>query len=152
MATIHGRDQIQDIELAATSEGKILGMKVDLLADMGAYMQLSPPASRSSAPSCTAASTQFDAYSFRCTGVFTNKTPTDAYRGAGRPEAAYAIERIMDSLARELDMDPAEVRRKNFYEPFDEPTDDAGRHPVRLAEPTDSARPGAGDGGLRGPA
>ena len=64
----------------------------------------------------------FDAYSFECTGVFTNMTPTDAYRGAGRPEAAYAIERIMDSLAQELDMDPVEVRRKNFYEPFDEPT------------------------------
>ena len=64
----------------------------------------------------------FGAYSFECTGVFTNLTPTDAYRGAGRPEAAFAVERIMDALAHELDMDPAEVRRKNFYEPFDEPT------------------------------
>src|SRR3712207_9068471 len=63
----------------------------------------------------------FDGYSLSITGVFTNKTPTDAYRGAGRPEAAYAIERIMDALARETGLDPAEVRRRNFHEPFDEP-------------------------------
>lgn len=65
----------------------------------------------------------FDAFSIEVKGVFTNLTPTDAYRGAGRPEAAYAAERIVDALARELNMDPAEVRRKNFYEPFYEPTD-----------------------------
>ncbi|MGH3147041.1 MAG: xanthine dehydrogenase family protein molybdopterin-binding subunit, partial [Rubrobacter sp.] len=64
----------------------------------------------------------FDAYSFECTGVFTNLTPTDAYRGAGRSEAAYAHERIMDDLARELDMDPAELRLMNLIPPFDEPT------------------------------
>jgi carbon-monoxide dehydrogenase large subunit len=65
----------------------------------------------------------FDAFSIEIKGVFTNLTPTDAYRGAGRPEACYAIERAIDSLARELDMDPAEIRRRNFYEPFDEPTE-----------------------------
>jgi aerobic carbon-monoxide dehydrogenase large subunit len=64
----------------------------------------------------------FDAYEFNCTGVFTNKTPTDAYRGAGRPESAFAIERMMDLLAAEIGISPVEVRRKNFYEPFDEPT------------------------------
>jgi carbon-monoxide dehydrogenase large subunit len=122
MATIHGRDQIQDIELAATSDGKILGMRTNLLADMGAYMQLVTPGIPILGAFMYCGVYQFGAYSFTCTGVFTNKTPTDAYRGAGRPEAAYAIERIVDSLARELDMDPADVRRKNFYEPFDEPT------------------------------
>ncbi len=122
MATIHGRDQIQDIELAATSDGRILGMRTNLLADMGAYMQLVTPGIPVLGAFMYCGVYQFDAYSFTCTGVFTNKTPTDAYRGAGRPEAAYAIERIVDSLARELDMDPVEVRRKNFYEPFDEPT------------------------------
>ena len=122
MATIHGRDQIQDIELAATSDGRILGMRTNLLADMGAYMQLSHTGIPILGAFMYCGVYQFDAYSFTCTGVFTNKTPTDAYRGAGRPEAAYAIERIVDSLAPELDMDPAEVRRKNFYEPFDEPT------------------------------
>ncbi len=123
MATIHGRDQIQDIELAATSEGEILGLRVALLADMGAYMQLVTPGIPILGAFVYPGVYNFGAYSFTCTGVFTNKTPTDAYRGAGRPEAAYAIERIISSLARELEMDPAEVRRKNFYEPFDEPTD-----------------------------
>ncbi|MBA2343641.1 MAG: molybdopterin-dependent oxidoreductase, partial [Rubrobacter sp.] len=122
MATIHGRDQIQDIELAATNEGRILGLRANIMADMGAYMQLVTPGIPILGAFMYAGVYTFGAYSFTCTGVFTNKTPTDAYRGAGRPEAAYAIERIVDALARELDMDPAEVRRKNFYEPFDEPT------------------------------
>ncbi|MGF1471298.1 MAG: xanthine dehydrogenase family protein molybdopterin-binding subunit [Rubrobacteraceae bacterium] len=122
-ATTHGRGQIQDIELAATSEGKILGVRVNLLADMGAYMQIITPGTPILGAFMYCGVYDFDAYSFTCTGVMTNKTPTDAYRGAGRPESAYAIERAVSSLARELDMDPAEVRRKNFYEPFDEPTD-----------------------------
>ena len=121
-ATIHGRGQIQDMELAATSEGKILAVRVKLLDDMGAYLQLLTPVISVSGAAMFAGVYTFDAFSCEITGVFTNKTPTDAYRGAGRPEAAYAIERIMDSLARKLDMDPAEVRRRNFYEPFDEPT------------------------------
>ena len=122
-ATIHGRGQIQDIELAATNEGKILGMRVKLLADMGGYLQLLTPGIPVLGAFMYPGVYTFDAYSCEITGVFTNLTPTDAYRGAGRPEATYAIERIMDALARELNMDPTEVRRKNFYEPFDEPTD-----------------------------
>ena len=122
-ATIHGRGQIQDIELAATNEGKILGMRVKLLDDQGAYLQLLTPAIAISGGGMFPGVYTFDAFSCEIKGVFTNLTPTDAYRGAGRPEAAYACERIMDALARELDMDPAEVRRRNFYEPFDEPTD-----------------------------
>ncbi len=121
-ATIHGRGQVQDIELAATNEGRILGMKVKLLDDMGAYLQLLTPVIAPSGAAMYPGVYTFDAFSIEIKGVFTNLTPTDAYRGAGRPEAAYACERIMDALARELDMDPAEVRRKNFYEPFDEPT------------------------------
>ena len=122
VATIHGRGQIQDIELAATSEGKILGMRVKLLDDMGAYLQLLTPAIAVSGAPLYPGVYNFDAFAIEIKGVFTNLTPTDAYRGAGRPEAAFAIERAMDSLARKLDMDPAEVRRRNFYEPFDEPT------------------------------
>ena len=122
-ATIHGRGQIQDIELAATNEGKILGMRVKLLDDLGAYLQLLTPAIAVSGGGMFPGVYTFDAFSCEIKGIFTNLTPTDAYRGAGRPEAAYACERIMDALARELDMDPAEVRRRNFYEPFDEPTD-----------------------------
>jgi aerobic carbon-monoxide dehydrogenase large subunit len=125
-ATIHGRGQIQDIELAATNEGKILGLKVKLLDDLGAYLQLLTPAISISGAAMFPGVYTFDAFSIEIKGIFTNLTPTDAYRGAGRPEAAYAIERAVDALARKLDMDPAEVRRKNFYEPFDEPTETPG--------------------------
>ena len=121
-ATIHGRGQIQDVELAANSDGKILGMRVKLLDDMGAYLQLLTPGIAVSGAAMYPGVYTFDAFSIEIKGVFTNLTPTDAYRGAGRPEACYAIERAMDSLARELDIDPAEIRRRNFYEPFDEPT------------------------------
>lgn len=123
LATTHGRGQVQDIELAATNEGRILGLRVKLLDDMGAYLQLLTPAISVSGAGMFPGVYTFGAFSIEIKGVFTNMTPTDAYRGAGRPEAAYAIERAIDSLARKLDMDPAEVRRKNFYEPFDEPTD-----------------------------
>jgi len=122
LATIHGRGQVQDIEVAADSEGRIRGMRVNLLADMGAYLQIFTPGIPILGAFMYPGVYDFPAYSFSCTGVFTNKTPTDAYRGAGRPEAAFAVERIMDALARETGLDPAEVRRRNFYEPFDEPT------------------------------
>src|SRR5215210_7589852 len=122
VATTHGRGQVQHIQLAARRDGAILGMKVKLLADMGAYLQLLTPGVAIFGSFTHPGLYAFDAYSFACTGVFTNLTPTDAYRGAGRSEAAYAHERIMDALARELDMDPAELRLKNLMPPFDEPT------------------------------
>ena len=125
-ATVHGRGQIQDVELAATNEGRILGIRVKLLVDMGAYLQLLTPGVPVLGSFMYPGVYNFDAFAIEITGVFTNKIATDSYRGAGRPEAAYAVERIVDALARELDMDPAEVRRKNFYEPFDEPTDTPG--------------------------
>jgi aerobic carbon-monoxide dehydrogenase large subunit len=122
LATTHGRGQVQYMELASTRDGKILGMKVRLVADMGAYLQLLTPGIAIFGSFTYPGLYTFDAYSFECTGVFTNLTPTDAYRGAGRSEAAYAHERIMDALARELDMDPAELRLKNLIPPFSEPT------------------------------
>jgi carbon-monoxide dehydrogenase large subunit len=122
LASTHGRGQVQHIELAANRDGKILGMKVRLLADMGAYLQLLTPGIAIFGSFTYPGLYTFDAYSFECTGVFTNLTPTDAYRGAGRSEAAYAHERIMDDLARELGMDPAELRLMNLIPPFDEPT------------------------------
>jgi carbon-monoxide dehydrogenase large subunit len=123
LATTHGRGQVQYIELAATNEGKILGLRVKLLGDLGAYLQIFTSGTPRAGYSVFPGVYTFDAYSCEIIAVFTNKTATDSYRGAGRPEAAYAIERIVDALARRLDMDPAEVRRRNFYEPFDEPTD-----------------------------
>ncbi|MCW2726151.1 MAG: carbon monoxide dehydrogenase [Frankiales bacterium] len=122
-ATIHGRDQIQDIEVSATKDGKLLGLKVELLADMGAYLQLVTPGVPILGAFMFPSIYKMDSYTFSCTGVFTTKTPTDAYRGAGRPEATYAIERIMDELAAELGMDPLELRRRNWIKheefPFD---------------------------------
>ncbi len=122
LATIHGRGQVQYIEVAAKRSGEILGMKVKLIADMGAYLQLLTPGIAIFGSFTYPGLYTFPAYSFECTGVFTNLTPTDAYRGAGRSEAAYAHERIMDALARELEMDPAELRLMNLIPPFDEPT------------------------------
>ncbi len=113
-ATIHGRDQIQDIEIAATRDGQILGLSVDLKADMGAYLQLVTPGVPILGAFMFNAIYKMEGYRFRCTGVFTTKTPTDAYRGAGRPEATYAVERIVTELAHELGMDPMELRRKNW--------------------------------------
>ncbi len=113
-ATIHGRDQIQDISIAADADGRIRGLKVKLLADMGAYLQLVTPGVPVLGALMFPAIYKMDAYEFECTGVFTNKTPTDAYRGAGRPEATFAIERIVDELAAELDMDPMELRKRNW--------------------------------------
>ena len=114
VATHHGRDQIQDIEIAATKDGTLLGLKVDLLANMGAYLQIITPGTPLLGMFMYPAIYKMDAYEFQCTGVFTSTTPTDAYRGAGRPEATYAIERIMDELAAALDMDPMALRQKNW--------------------------------------
>ncbi|MET0902452.1 MAG: xanthine dehydrogenase family protein molybdopterin-binding subunit [Acidimicrobiales bacterium] len=113
-ATIQGRGQIQDIELAADAGGKVTAVRVHLLADMGAYMQLITPGIPLLGAFLYHGLYDIPAYSFTCTGVFTNLTPTDAYRGAGRPEATYAIERAMDALARQVGVGPDEIRRRNF--------------------------------------
>ncbi len=118
LATIHGRDQIQEIELAATAEGKITAVRARLVVNMGAYLQLVTAGTPLLGAWLYAGAYDVDAYSLECTGVFTNTTPTDAYRGAGRPEATYAIERAVDTLARQLALDPAELRRRNFIREF----------------------------------
>jgi carbon-monoxide dehydrogenase large subunit len=121
VATTHGRDIIGYVELAAKRDGKVIGLKLRLIADIGAYNMLLTAA----IPTLTMmmANATYDIPAVRCslTEVFTNKTPTDAYRGAGRPEATYFVERAMDMLARELKMDPAELRRKNFIQPHQFP-------------------------------
>ncbi|CAN5734289.1 molybdopterin-dependent oxidoreductase [soil metagenome] len=120
LATHHGRGVMQDMEVAADENGKVQGFRAKLVADMGAYLRLVTPGIPILGGFLYSGVYDAKAYSFECTGVFTNLTPTDAYRGAGRPEATYAVERIMDALARRLDKDPAELRRMNFIEPFDE--------------------------------
>jgi carbon-monoxide dehydrogenase large subunit len=114
LATIQGRGQIQHIELAADANGRITAVRVQLLADMGAYLQLVTPGIPLLGAFLYHGVYDIPNYSFACTGVFTSKTPTDAYRGAGRPEATYAIERAIDALAVEVGIDPAEIRRRNF--------------------------------------
>ena len=118
VATIQGRGQIQDISLAADADGKVTAVRVSLLADMGAYLQLVTPGIPLLGGFLYHGCYDIGAYSFSCKSVFTNKTPTDAYRGAGRPEATYAIERAMDTLAAEMGLDPDEIRRRNFISSF----------------------------------
>jgi carbon-monoxide dehydrogenase large subunit len=114
VATIHGRDILGYIDLAAKRDGTVLGMKMRLIADIGAYNMLLTAAIPTLTMLMANATYNIPAIRATLTEVFTNKTPTDAYRGAGRPEATYFVERAMDMLARELNMDPADVRRKNF--------------------------------------
>jgi aerobic carbon-monoxide dehydrogenase large subunit len=121
LATIHGRGVRQVMELAATEDGKVTAVRARVTVDFGAYYQLVTPGIPLLGAFVYAGAYDAKAYWFECTGVLTNKTPTDAYRGAGRPEATYAVERAMDALARRVGKDAAEIRRLNFIPPFDEP-------------------------------
>ena len=114
VATTHGRDILGYVEMAARRDGKVLGLKLRLIADIGAYNMLLTASIPTLTMLMANATYDFPAIRATLTEVFTNKTPTDAYRGAGRPEATYFVERAMDMLARELKMDPADVRRRNF--------------------------------------
>src|SRR6476659_2629682 len=117
VATTHGRDILAYVDLAAKRDGTVLGLKLRLIADIGAYNMLLTAAIPTLTMMMANATYNIPAIRTTLTEVFTNKTPTDAYRGAGRPEATYFVERAMDMLARELKMDPAELRRKNFIQP-----------------------------------
>ena len=117
LATVHGRDLIGYVDLAARGDGAVLGLKLRIIADIGAYNMLLTAGVPTNSMTMANATYAFPAIRATLTEVFTNKTPTDAYRGAGRPEAAYFVERAMDMLAREIGMDPAELRRKNFIQP-----------------------------------
>jgi carbon-monoxide dehydrogenase large subunit len=114
LAAHHGRDQIQDITITAKRDGTVTGLDVHLLADMGAYLDLVGSGVPVLGAFMFNAIYKFPALKFTCTPVFTTKTPTGAYRGAGRPEATFAIERIMDELAVELGRDPMDLRRQNW--------------------------------------
>ncbi len=122
VATTHGRGVTHDVTVAATEEGKILGFKVEELADMGAYFQLLTPGIPELGGWVYMGPYDTQSYWFEFRGIVTNATPTDAYRGAGRPEATYVLERAVDALARRLAKDPAELRRLNLHAPFSEAT------------------------------
>jgi aerobic carbon-monoxide dehydrogenase large subunit len=112
----HGRGQDQELELGAKRDGTLVGLRLDILQDAGAYPQIS-----AWLPNLTGMMMsgvyRLPKAQWHCTSVVTNTTPLSAYRGAGRPEAAALIERAMDLLAEEVGLDPAELRRRNFLDP-----------------------------------
>jgi carbon-monoxide dehydrogenase large subunit len=118
VGTIHGRDVVHELTFAATRDGDITAVRSEAWCAMGAYLELVTPGIPLLGAWLYSGPYEIPNYSVTFTGVFTHTTPTDAYRGAGRPEATYVLERTMDALARELGMDPLELRRKNFVKEF----------------------------------
>ncbi|MDN5896633.1 MAG: molybdopterin-dependent oxidoreductase, partial [Nocardioides sp.] len=114
MAAHHGRDQWQKLTVSAEKDGTVTGLKVELLADLGSHVALIGGGVPVLGAFMFPAIYKFPAYHFQVQTVLTNKAWTDAYRGAGRPEATFAIERMMTELAAELGVDPLEVREKNW--------------------------------------
>lgn len=114
LATTHGRGQAAVVEAGVRQDGTLTALRVRITADLGAYLQMMTHV----IPTLTAVAVtgcyRVPACEVEVVGIFTNKTPTDAYRGAGRPEATYYIERLLDLVARRLGMDPVAVRRRNF--------------------------------------
>ena len=121
LATTHGRDHVGEVEIIGDSDGNVTGLRTDIYANMGAYLSTFAPA----IPTYLFGLMLVGPYSIdniqcKVTGVYTTTTPVDAYRGAGRPEATYLVERMIDRYAAEIGMDPAEVRRKNLIPPFED--------------------------------
>ncbi len=121
LATTHGRDHVSDVEIMGNRDGTITGLKGTTYANMGAYLSTFAPL----VPTYLYGLVFVGPYTFpnvscKVIAPFTNTTPVDAYRGAGRPEATYLIERMVDLFAAEVGMDPVEVRRKNLIPPFEE--------------------------------
>ena len=115
--TIHGRDQVEYVEAAVKNDGTVVGLKLRLFGDLGAYAQLVGPAIPTLTVIMAVGPYKIQNLSVELITGYTNKTPTDAYRGAGRPEATYILERTMDLIAHDLGLDPVEVRRKNLLDP-----------------------------------
>jgi carbon-monoxide dehydrogenase large subunit len=117
-ATIHGRDQLQHVTIAAGRDGKVAALRCELIQNCGAYLQLLTPTIAHLTLFMVPGAYDIQHVDITLREAFTNTTPTDAYRGAGRPEATHMIERAMDALADELGIDPAELRRRNFIPSF----------------------------------
>ncbi|WP_394689996.1 xanthine dehydrogenase family protein molybdopterin-binding subunit [Hoeflea sp.] len=117
LADAHGRDNDVTASLATDKEGRILGLKIDLLANMGGYLHQFGPFIPALGATMSTGVYDIQNLDFEMRGVYTHTTPLDAYRGAGRPEAAFLIERLVDATAREIGMPSEEFRRKNFIKP-----------------------------------
>jgi carbon-monoxide dehydrogenase large subunit len=122
-STIHGRDQIDYVKVGAKRDGTITGLQCHALADFGAFYTLLTPFIPAFTGFVISGCYKIPNLDFKATGVFTNKMATDATRGAGRPEATHLIEVMIEQLASELDMDPLELRRKNFIPKEDFPAE-----------------------------
>jgi carbon-monoxide dehydrogenase large subunit len=123
LADAHGRDHVTHAELACDESGKIIALRVSTIANLGAYLSTFS----SSVPTYLYApllSGQYDIPAIYCEvdGVYTNTAPVDAYRGAGRPEATFVVERLVEIAARQMGVDPAEFRRRNYIDKFPHPT------------------------------
>ncbi len=118
VATIHGRDQHQEYEAAVDENGRILALRFRAVQNNGAYLQLLTPSISHLTVFMVPGPYAIPHVSIEIRQAFTNTTPTDAYRGAGRPEATHGLERLMDEIADELGIDPAELRRRNFIQEF----------------------------------
>ncbi len=137
--TWHGRGQLQEVELAAQRDGTVLAIRSRIVADMGAHLEPYSAFVPTVTPDLQTGCYRIPASQNTIQGVYTNKAPTGPYRGAGRPEAAFLIERMMDRLATELNIDPVELRLRNFVSPADFPytnaaglTYDSGNYPGAL--------------------
>lgn len=117
MGDAQGRDNVTTAKMALAEDGKFLAMDCDLMGDMGAYLSTFGPYIPHGGAGMLPGLYDIQAFHCRVRTVFTNSVPVDAYRGAGRPEAAYVIERLVDACARKLDMTPDAIRRKNFIQP-----------------------------------
>jgi aerobic carbon-monoxide dehydrogenase large subunit len=139
MLAYHGRGQSLEVEAAVRRDGVLLGLRVRVVADLGAYFLLTTSSAPINACRRITGPYHIPAVSVELLGVVTNKTPTGAYRGTGAPEAAFAMERTLDLIATDLGLDPAEVRRRNFIPPHAFPyqsavglTYDAGQYAPAL--------------------
>lgn len=145
LADAHGRDHVTRAELALDADGKMLGLRVKTIANMGAYLSTFA----SSVPTYLYATLLSGQYNLKniyaeVDAVYTNTAPVDAYRGAGRPEATYVVERLVETAARETGLDPAELRKRNFIREFPHETPvimtyDAGDYEASLTKAMEHA-------------
>ena len=151
MSDAHGRDHVTHVELALDGQAKFLALKVSTVANMGAYLSTFAPCIPTYLYGTLLAGTYTTpAIYVETKAVFTHTVPVDAYRGAGRPEATFLLERIVDLAADEIGMDPAELRRRNFIPTDAFPVPDAGSAAIRQRRLRGDIRAGTEGGRLSG--